>query len=369
MWWVKTLAGFARVLVSNLIPLLTVIFRSRASLIAENLFLRKQLAFYQEHKRKPQPLTDAARLTLVLCSRLFEWRSALVMVKPDTLIGWHRKGFKWFWRCKARSGRPPLQGEIRELIVRMAKENPTWGQRRVAAELYLKLRLLVSPRTVRKYWPWGGDDGGHKGTSSQRWATFVRNHTNAIVACDFMVAVTAKFQLLYVFVILELGTRRILHVNVTAHPTAEWTLQQFREGLSDETPYRFVIHDRDCIFSTSADQELVQGFGVKVLKTPPHSPQGNAFCERLIGTIRRECLDFMIPLSEKHLRRLLSEWVRHYNAGRPHNSLGPGIPAEGHRSPVSRSTVRVAPQRKLQLISRPVLGGLHHEYAWKKTAA
>ena len=168
---------------------------------------------------------------------------------------------------------------------------------------------------------------------------------------------------------LELGSRRILQCNVTAHPSAEWTLQQSRQGLSDETPYRFVIHDRDCIFSTELDQELVQGFGVKGLKTPPQSPKGNAFCERLIGTIRRECLDFMIPLNEKHFRRLLSERVRHYNAARPHISLGPGIPAEGRRSPLSRSTVRVAPQRKLQLISRPVLGGLHHEYAWKKTAA
>ena len=125
----------------------------------------------------------------------------------------------------------------------------------MAAELYLKLGLHVSSRTVRKYWPWGRDDGRGKGASSQRWATFVRNHADAIVACDFMVAVTAKFQLLCVFVILELGSRRILQCNVTAHPSAEWTLQQFREGLSDETPYRFVIHDRDCIFSAELDKE------------------------------------------------------------------------------------------------------------------
>ena len=127
--------------------------RSRTSLIAENLFLRKQLVFYQEHKMKPRPLTDVARLTLVLWSRLFDWRNALVVVKPDTLIGWHRKGFTLFWRGKSRPGRPPLKREIRELIVRMARENPTWGQMRVAAELYLKLGILVSPRTVRKYWP------------------------------------------------------------------------------------------------------------------------------------------------------------------------------------------------------------------------
>ena len=160
-------------LVSNPIPFVTVLFRSRTSLIAANLFLRKQLAFYQEHKRKPQPLTEAARWALVLWSHLLEWRSALVIVKPDTLIGWHRKGFQRFWRCKSRPGRPPLQGEIRELIMRMAKENPTWGQRRVAAELSLKLSILVSPRTVRKYWPWGRYDGRRKGTPPQRWAIFV----------------------------------------------------------------------------------------------------------------------------------------------------------------------------------------------------
>jgi transposase InsO family protein len=171
-----------------------------------------------------------------------------------------------------------------------------------------------------------------------------------MIACDFTVAVTAKFPLLYVFIMLELGTRRILQCSVTAHPSAEWTLQQFREGLSDETPYRFVIHDRDCIFSTELDQELVQGFGVKVLKTPPQSSQANAFCERLIGTIRRECLDFMIPLNEKHLRRLLSEWVRHYNAGRAHSSLGPGIPAEvlprfrGRQINLQRRTEEIAGQ-------------------------
>ena len=199
--------------------------------------------------------------------------------------------------------------------------------------------IQVSPRTVRKYWPDEPNDRGRRRASTPRWATFVRNHAAAMVACDFMVAVTAKFQLLYVFVILELGSRRILQCNVTAHPSAEWTLQQFREGLSGETPYRFVIHDRDAIFSADLDQELVQGFGVRVLKTPPQSPKGNAFCERLIGTIRRECLDFMIPLGERHLRRLLSEWVRHYNSGRPHCSLGPGIPAEGHRGPVRRNTV------------------------------
>jgi len=251
----------------------------------------------------------------------------------------------------------------------MARENPTWGQMRVAGELWLKLGILVSPRTVRKYWSWEKDDRPGRRTSSQHWMTFVRNHADAIVACDFMVAVTAKFQLLYVLVILELGSRRILHCNVTAHPSAEWTLQQFRETLSGERPYRFLIHDRDSIFSADLDHELVQGFGLRVLKTPPRSPQANAYCERLIGTMRRECLDFLIPLNERHLRRSLQEWVRHYNGGRPHSSLGPDIPDRrgSLEKPPNGGHESLLCSR--QVVSRSILGGLHHEYAWENVAA
>jgi len=321
---IADLFGFA----SDLGQFLRSAFRYRTALVAENLFLRKQLAFYCEHKVRPRPLTDAARLSLVLLSRLFDWKKALVLVKPDTLIGWHRKGFKLFWHWKSRPGRPALSLEIRGLIARMARENPTWGQARVAAELSLKLGIFLSPRTVRKYWPPEPSDCRER-IFSQQWTTFVRNHANAIVASDFLVAVTARFQFLYVLVILELGTRRILHCNVTAHPTAEWTAQQFREAIPSEHRYRFLIHDRDSIFSAEFDNELAQGFRLTVLRTPPKSPQANAHCERLVGTVRRECLDFLIPLTEKHLRRLLHEWVRHYNGGRPHRSLGPGIPDQG----------------------------------------
>jgi Integrase core domain len=233
----------------------------------------------------------------------------------------------------------------------------------------LKLGIQVSPRTVRKYWPDEPNDRGRRRASTQHWATFVRNHADAMVACDFMVAVTAKFQLLYVFVMLELGLRRILQCNVTAHPTAEWTLQQFREGLSDGRSYRFAIHDRDSIISGELDQELVEGFGLRVLRTPPQSPKANAFCERLVGTIRPECLDFMIPLNERHLRKQLREWVRHYNSGRPHRSLGPGIPDEGRRSAIPYGRHRHPFRRTSEVTARPVLGGLHHEYAWQKLAA
>ena len=366
---VRTFFAVAVAVLSDLIRFLSSTFRSRTSLVAENLFLRKQLSYYQEHKVKPKPLSDAARFSLVLWSRLCDWQSALVIVKLDTLVSWHRKGFRLFWRWKSRPGRPSLAREIRELIVRMVRENPTWGQMRVAAGLYVKLGILVSPRTVRKYWPWEPDDRRGRRTSSQHWATFVRNHADAMVACDFMIAVTAKFQLLYVFVILDLGSRRILHCNVTAHPTAEWTLQQFREGLSDERSYRFLIHDRDSIFSRDLDHELTTGFGLKVLTTPPQSPKANAFCERLVGTMRRECLDFLIPLNERHLRKLLREWVSHYNSGRPHSSLGPGIPDDVHTGAEQNGRTRQTMRKEAPVVARPVLGGLHHEYRWEDVAA
>src|SRR6266550_4398747 len=208
------------------------LFRSRTALSAEVLFLRKQLAFYQERQ-----------------VRLCNWKEALVIVKPETLIGWHRKSFKLFWKGKSQAGRPRIPENIRKLIVQMAQENPTWGQARVSAELSVKLGIYVSPRTVRAYWPPEPGRRGHRRTSSQNWRTFVRNHAQSNVACDFLVVVTAQFRTLYVFLLMEVGTRRIVHCNVTAHPTAAWTLQQLREAITSDHPYRFLIHDRDSIFS------------------------------------------------------------------------------------------------------------------------
>jgi transposase InsO family protein len=175
---------------------------------------------------------------------------------------------------------------LQELIRKIAAENPSWGEEHIANELKLKLGVMVSPRTVRKYL---ANYRGRTPDLSQRWLAFVHNHAQAIVACDFFVVFTAHFRILYVMVIMELGRRQILHQNVTAHPSAEWTLQQFREALTEEHPYRFLIHDRDSIFSKDLDQ-AVTALGVRILKTPVRAPKANAFCERLVGTIRRECL-------------------------------------------------------------------------------
>jgi transposase InsO family protein len=195
----------------------------------------------------------------------------------------------------------------------------------------------------------------------------MRNHARAVLACDFFVTVTATFRVLYIFVVLAVGTRRILYWNVTDHPTAEWTIQQFRMVVPGDQSHRYVVHDHDSIYSEGVDRTIA-AMGLTVLKTPVRAPQANAFCERLIGTIRRECLDFVIPLNERDLRRLLREWVAHYNRGRPHTSLGPGIPDpphEGLASCASGHQIRDGHR----VVAAPVLGGLHHEYRLEPIAA
>ena len=204
----------------DLVALAVLAIRPRRSVEAENLVLRRQLALYKERGVAPRRMDAATRVSLAWLSKLCGWRSCLIVVRPETAIRWHRAGWRLLWRYKSRSGRPPLPLELRRLIRRMAIENPLWGEERIANELLLKLGIRVSPRTVRKYmlkrppgWPRG----------DQRWATFLRNHAQAIIGRDFSVAVTATFRLLYVFVLIHHGSRPLVHFNVTAHPTADWT--------------------------------------------------------------------------------------------------------------------------------------------------
>jgi transposase InsO family protein len=199
----------------------------------------------------------------------------------------------------------------------------------------------------------------------QRWSTFLKNHAAAIVACDFFVAVTATFRVLYVFVVIEHGTRRLAHMNVTARPSAAWTLQQLREAVGDTQQHQYLIHDRDAIFAKHLDSSI-RALGLEVLRSPISSPKANAVCERLIGTIRRECLDWMIPKSEAHLRSILRRWVAHYNSGRPHSALGPGVPdppQQSGRVRVPKSERRHRLAASALVLARSVLGGLHHEYS------
>jgi putative transposase len=331
------------------------------ALAAENLFLRKQLMLYQERQTAPRHATNTMRFALVWLSRWFDWRQVLRVVQPETLTRWHRQGFRLLWRWKSKPGRPWIPVDLQALIRQMAHDNPTWGQERIADELRLKLGLRVSPRTVRKYLPKRLNRGPGTRVPSQRWATFVRNHAQAIIACDFCVVVTATFRMLYVFVVMEHASRRIVHANLTAHPTAQWALQQLRDAMPPDHTYRFLIHDRDAIFSQELDQRLCH-LGLRILKTPVRSPQANALCERLLGTLRRECLDFMIPLTENHLRHLLHAWVRHYNEGRPRMSLGPGIPRPPATLPALLQDQQHRLPAHLRVGARPILGGLHHEY-------
>jgi putative transposase len=361
-----TLAGIALRLLEDALRWMVLLFRSSVAVRAENLFLRRQLALFMEREVRPRRVDAATRASLAVLAKLFEWRGALMVVQPATLICWHRAGWSLFWRLRSRPGRPPIPKELRILIRRMASENPLWGEERIANELLLKLGIRVSPRTVSKYLP---KRPPVQPRGDQRWSTFLRNHATAILACDFFVAVTATFRVLYVFVVIEHGTRRLAHMNVTSHPSANWTLQQLREVVGDTDNHKYLIHDRDAIFAKRLD-DSIRALGLEVLRSPISSPKANAICERLIGTIRRECLDWMIPMSEAHLRSILRVWSAHYNGGRPHSALGPGVPDPPAKSAqVSKSESRHRLAAGALVLAKTVLSGLHHEYSIATTPA
>jgi putative transposase len=224
-------AAILILLVAETLRWVRLAFRSSWSIKAENLFLRRQLALYIERGVKPRRIDPVTRIGLTLLSRLFNWRNALVVVRPETMIRWHRAGWKLFWRLKSRPGRPQIPQQIQSLVRRIANENPLWGEERIANELLLKLGIRVSSRTVSKYLP-RHPRGPPRG--DLRWSTFLRVRAQGLIACDFFIAVTATFRLLYVFVVIEHRSRRLVHCNVTAHPSAAWTLQQLRETVGCE---------------------------------------------------------------------------------------------------------------------------------------
>jgi putative transposase len=346
-------------LLTDLISLSAFALRQRRATAAEILVLRRQIALYQERGTKRRRIDAVTRISLALLSRFFNWRDALVVVRPETMTRWHRAGWRLFWRLKSRPGRPPIPQQVQALIRWMAKENPGWGEERIANEFLVKLGIRLSPRTVSKYLP-RCPPGRSRG--DLRWSTFLRLHAQGIIACDFLVAVTATFRVLYVFVVIEHGSRRLIHCNVTAHPSSAWTLQQLREAVGFEQRYEYLLHDRDSIFAGHLDESIGR-LGVTVLRSPPRSPKANAICERVIGTIRRECLDWLIPMSESHLRHILNSWIPHYNAGRPHMALGPGVP-DPPRIPLDHPHLNSRHRRgeSYAVRANPILGGLHHEY-------
>ena len=310
-------------------------------------------------KIKPRSSDHVKRFIMAFLCQCFGWRDALVIVKPQTLIRWQRKYYRTLWRNKSLAGRPAISQDLQRLIRRMANENIIWGEERVANELLLKLGIALSPRTVRKYMPKRSNHQGPRG--DQRWSTFLKNHASAIVACDFCIVVTANFRLLYAFVLIDHGSTRLIHANVTTNPTADWARQQIRETIPLDHTYRFLLHDRDCIFSTTLDNTITN-LAIKPLKTPRQSPKANAICERVIGTIRRECLDYVIPLSERHLRRILTHWVAHYHQSRQHSAIGPDIPLRFAEADVKVAHLPRNIKPTDQIIATPILGGLHHDY-------
>ena len=326
---------------------LSVLFSSRAALQLEILALRHQLCVLQRSVKRPK-LTPADRFFWARLSQFWmAWRSALVIVKPETVIGWHRKGFRLWWTWKVRCGqrgRPPISKEVRKLIRRMSRENPLWGAPRIHGEL-LKLGIDIGETSVSKYM------GRHRSPPSQTWRTFLENHVKTTVSIDFFTVPTIGFQVLYVFLVLAHDRRRILYFNVTAHPTAEWTGQQLREAFPFEEVPRYLLRDRDGIFGADFTKE-VRNLGIEEVLSAPHSPWQRAYIERVIGSIRRECLDHVIVFNEASLYRHLKSFMAYYHETRTHLSLDKD-------SPASRSVQ--APSIG-SIVALPQVGGLHHRY-------
>ncbi len=330
----------------GLVKLLWSLFQTRKNLLLENALLRQQLVVYQRSVKRPR-ITQRDRILLVWLSRVCSgWKKALVVVRPETIVGWHRQGFRLYWKWKSRrAGRPCIDWPLIKLIRRMHKENPTWSAQRIQGEL-AKLGMTVSDNTVLKYMGKPKPDADKR----QRWRTFLKNHAKHTVGIDFLVVRTILFRAIYVFVAISHDRRKILHWSVTARPHSGWAIQQLRQTFDFDTTTKYVIRDNDGIFSEEFKQTITR-FGLKDTPTAPHSPWQNPFAERVIGTLRRECLNHVIILNEKHLRSVLTDYIdTYYNVARTHMSLNKD-------SPVSRPV-----QAEGEIVSTPILGGLHHIY-------
>jgi len=332
--------------------------QSRNDLILENLALRQQLAILRQSNPRPK-LSWPDRLFWICLHRIWpKWTTALTIVKPETVIRWHRKGFRLYWRLKSisgkKKGRPPIAKEIRQLIDRMIAENPTWGAPRIHGEL-LMLGIAVSERTVSRRLPKKAPDKNR----AQNWLTFLKNHRQSIAAMDFFTVPTATFKILYVFFVIHHGRRAILHFNVTLHPTSDWVKQQLREAFPFERAPKYLIFDRDSIFSREV-VATIKSLGISPVRTSYRSPWQNGVAERWVGSCRRELLDHAIVFNENHLRRLLKKYVAYYNEDRCHCGLQKDTPSE--------RPVQIRPHGRAQVISLDKVGGLHHRYEWQKAA-
>lgn len=323
-------------------------FRSRLALEAEIIALRHQLTVLRRKSagRRIQ-MNNWDRIFWVWLSRLWNgWQSALLIVKPETVIAWHRRGFKLYWTWKSRhaNGRPAVSAEIRDLIRKMSLANPLWGAPKIHGEL-LKLGIDLSETTVAKYMP------RHRKPPSQTWRTFLNNHMTSMISADFFVVPTITFRLLFVFVILSHDRRRPVHFAITRNPTAEWTARQVLEAFPWDSAPRYLLRDRDSIYG-DAFCDAVDSLGVREVLTAARSPWQNPYVERFIGSIRRECLDHVIIIKKAGLTRVLKEYFQYYEESRTHLSLGKD-------APIPRT---VQPPELGRVVEIPQVGGLHHRY-------
>ncbi len=332
-----------------LLAALRAAYRRRTDLVAENLLLRHQLAVLTRPTRQRRVrFRRLDKLLRVFVRRVRrDWRRHLVVVTPDTVVRWHRAGWRLYWRWRSRGGggRPRLSPEVRGLIVRLAQENPLWGAERIRGEL-LKLGIAVSNRSVRRY-----RQAGPTRPPSQTWRTFLTNHAHAIWAADLCVVQTLTVKTRYVLLFIRHGRRELVHVAVTAHPAAAWVWRQLVEATPWGRRPRYLIRDRDRV-NGGAFCDWAKTLGIDTVLTPVRA---NVVAERVIGTLRRDCLDHVVPVGELHLRALLAEYVDYYNRDRPHRTLR-------LETPQPQPGGRAGPRRSVR--ARPVLGGLHHVYEY-----
>jgi len=320
-------------------------FKSKRRLAAENAALRQQLTALRRQVRGRVRLTNNDRLFFV---QLYRWFPSVLrvmtVIHPETLVRWHRAGFRCYWRWKSRAvgGRPQIEADLRVLIRRMSVENPLWGAPRIHGEL-LKLGSQVAQSTVAKYMV------KRHGAPSQGWRTFLRNHAPDIAAMDLFVVPSIGFNLLYTLIIVRLDRRHLIWVNVTTNPTADWIARQLSEAFPWNEAPQYVIRDRDCIYGTVVTRRL-RAMGIRDKPIAAASPWQNGFAERLIGSIRRECVDHFVVWGETHLRRILRTYARYYNDIRTQWSLDKDAPAFRR---IQRTGI---------INSHSVLGGLHHHY-------
>src|SRR6266446_2565714 len=336
---------------SLLLGALADLARGKSELVAENALLRQQLIILRRQSKRPVCSKRDRILLVLLAKAVRAWRQALLIVQPETLLRWHRQGFRLFWKQKSKpkSAQAKVSAETIALIKEMASNNRLWGAERIRGEL-LKLDIRVCKRTIQKYMR----HVRRKGPGGQKWKTFLRNHAAEIWACDFLQVTDLLFRSLFAFFIIELQSRRVIHVGVTRFPTDAWAAQQLREA----TPYghtpKYLIRDNDSKFGPCFARVAATS-SIKILKTPYHAPRANAICERFLLSVRRECLDHILILHEKQLHRVLRAYVTYFNQARPHQGIHQQVPqGKGPSIPPGHCGDRI--------ISVPVLGGLHHEY-------